>query len=286
MNIREIFLKSKVFQINNSNKEWHNNPLYKFENPQIKNKRHNKLTEHELYLGLTDVPLIFLNDLKIHNSEINPDILIFASRHRSQAERPAFLVHTTGNWSKKSEFGGNSNEISNSSAILLKAGFLSLVEQVHNSSLTNFSLDIEVTHHGPTALDKPLIFIELGSSEKEWQIKEAGEVVASAIIQTIDKYLKLKREGKQQVAIGFGGTHYAPQFKKLIMEKNLAISFICPKYFIQNLNKKMIEQLINNNLEKIDFFIIDWKGTNSTDKKHLIPLLEDFNIPIQKTKDF
>ena len=48
----------------------------------------------------------------------------------------------------------------------------------------------------------------------------------------------------------------------------------------------MIEQMINNNLEKLDFFIIDWKGTNSADKKHLIPLLEQFDIPIRKSKDF
>jgi hypothetical protein len=39
-------------------------------------------------------------------------------------------------------------------------------------------------------------------------------------------------------------------------------------------------------LEKVDYFIIDWKGTNSEDKKHLVPLLEKFDIPIRKTKSF
>jgi hypothetical protein len=43
--------------------------------------------------------------------------------------------------------------------------------------------------------------------------------------------------------------------------------------------------MVNNTLEKVDYFIIDWKGTNSEDKRYLLPMLEDFNIPIKKTKE-
>ena len=48
----------------------------------------------------------------------------------------------------------------------------------------------------------------------------------------------------------------------------------------------MIAQMLDHTFEKVEYFIIDWKGTSSEDKKHLIPLLETFNIPIKKTKDF
>ncbi|MBY9009730.1 MAG: hypothetical protein KGD74_07695, partial [Candidatus Lokiarchaeota archaeon] len=82
------------------------------------------------------------------------------------------------------------------------------------------------------------------------------------------------------------GTHYAPNFNRLITNNNIALSFICPKYYIQELNENIIRMMINNTLEKVDFFIVDWKGTNSQDKKHLIPLLEEFNIPIRKTRSF
>ena len=43
--------------------------------------------------------------------------------------------------------------------------------------------------------------------------------------------------------------------------------------------------MISKNLEEVECFVIDWKGTNSADKKHLIPLLEEFDIPIKKTKE-
>ncbi|GAH03279.1 unnamed protein product, partial [marine sediment metagenome] len=217
---------------------------------------------------------------------LTPDLIIFASRHRSKTARPAFLVHSTGNWGKNADFGGNPQELSKTSALLHKAGFESLRVQIDNFTIPDFSLDMEVTHHGPTTLDVPLIFIELGSSKQEWSIKEAGELVANAIVNAVFKYLEFKEEKTQQVGLGFGGTHYAPNFKRLMTSNNIAFSFICPKYYIQELNENLINMMIANTLEKIDYFIVDWKGTNSQDKKHLIPLLEEFNIPIRKTKSF
>ena len=58
------------------------------------------------------------------------------------------------------------------------------------------------------------------------------------------------------------------------------------KYYIQGLNYELIKMMIENTLEKVDYFVVDWKGTNSADKQHLVPLLEEFNIPVKKTKDF
>ena len=241
---------------------------------------------NHIYLGLIDDPLIFLKRLIFSDREFKPDLLIFASRHRSKTARPAFLVHSTGNWTADVEFGGEPFHLSKTSALMLKAGFTTLNECFQNSSLTNFAVDLEVTHHGPTALTIPLIFMELGSTEQEWSIKVAGKLVSDAIITAIFKYIKYKENNEQQIGIGFGGTHYSPNFNRLISNNNIAISFICPKYFILNLNENMITQMLNHTFEKVDYFIIDWKGTNSEDKKHLIPLLETFNIPIKKTKDF
>ncbi|MFW9820704.1 MAG: D-aminoacyl-tRNA deacylase [Candidatus Thorarchaeota archaeon] len=230
-------------------------------------------------------PLIFLNELKLEGSELNPDYLIFASRHTSKTARPAFLVHTTGNWSKQADFGGNPRDLSKTSALLHKAGFISLSEEIFPPLLKGFSLDIEVTHHGPTILDIPLIFMELGSSKEEWKIEEAGVILTNAIVKTIQKFDEYRKNKSQKICLGFGGTHYAPNFQRLITTKDIAMSFICPKYYLQGLEKEIIKKMIENTSEKVDYFLIDWKGTNSADKNHLIPLLEDFNIPIKKTKD-
>ncbi|MFW9823042.1 MAG: D-aminoacyl-tRNA deacylase [Candidatus Thorarchaeota archaeon] len=275
MNIRENLLNTTDNK--DTNFIWHENPIIKLES---------KSNESEIFLGLTKEPLIFLNNLKLDNIELNPDFLIFASRHTSKTARPAFLVHTTGNWGKEVEFGGEPQSLSLSSALLLKAGFISFNETKLFPPLSDFSVDIEVTHHGPTSLEIPLIFMELGSSKEDWKITEAGKIVARVILKTIYRYTEYKKLKNQKIGLGFGGTHYAPNFNRLIEKNNIAISFICPKYYIQDLIRDMILQMIHNTSENVDYFIIDWKGTNSADKTHLIPLLEDFDIPIKKTKDF
>ncbi len=286
MNIRSKLINSKAYNFEKTEYFWHKNPLFEFKGFSGKSEESLNFNADQIYLGLTKESLIFLNDLNLGKSALNPDLIIFASRHRSEAQRPAFLAHLTGNWSSKAEFGGNPRELSLASALLFKAGFLSLLENSKCSVLANFSTDIEVTHHGPTTLEKPLIFMELGSTKEEWSIDEAGEVVANSIINAIYKYLDFKEKKDQYIGLGFGGTHYAPNFQRLVINSNVAMSFICPKYYIQELNRDLIAQMIENNLESVDYFIIDWKGTNSEDKKHLLPLLEEFDIPIKKTKDF
>ena len=286
MNIRDKFLNSKFVNFKESNFIWHQNPLFKLEGFFNKKREMLNLNENEIYLGLTKEQLILLNDLKLNESDIKPDLLIFASRHTSKTARPAFLVHTTGNWSRNADFGGNPYDLSRTSALLHKAGFISLINQETLTNLGQFSIDIEVSHHGPTILEKPLIFIELGSSKEEWIISEAGELLANAIINAIIKFVEYYKQNEQEIGIGFGGTHYAPNFHRLIKNKDIAMSFICPKYYVQDLTSEMIKKMIDNTLEKVHYFIIDWKGTNSEDKKHLIPLLEEFDIPIKKTREF
>lgn len=285
MNIRDNFLNSKLYRFKMMDFKWFNNSIFKFDKISKENKKNLIIKENHIYLGLIEQPLIFLDNLELDKSQMNPDLIIIASRHASKTARPAFLVHTTGNWGYDAEFGGNPQELSQTSALLHKAGFLSLIEQSNLRNLKDFSLDIEVTHHGPTSLGKPLIFIELGSSKEEWNIYEAGELVANAIVDTIFKYLNFKQQNDQYICLGFGGTHYAPNFNRLIKNKKVAMSFICPKYYIQELNRKLIKMMIQNTFEKVDFFVIDWKGTNSEDKKHLIPLLEEFDILIKKIKE-
>ena len=278
MNIREKFLTNSFFSFKETKYIWHNHPVFEL--------KKNNNEELKVFLGLTKEPLIFLNNLKLEKTKIDPDFLIFVSRHTSKTTRPAFLVHTTGNWSTTADFGGEPHELSLTSALLHKAGFISFIQKEIPIELPDFSLDIEVTHHGPTRLDKPLIFMELGSSKKDWVINEAGEFIAPVIISTIFKYLEFRNEENQEIGLGFGGTHYAPNFKRLIKEKNVAMSFICPKYYIQDLDRDLIAKMVSNTFEKVDYFILDWKGTNSEDKKHLIPLLEELDIPIKKTKEF
>jgi len=249
MNMREVFLNSKNYSFVETGEIWRENPIFRLDNSSFEGKYNNFLNENQIFLGLTSEPLIFLEKLNVSGANLKPDLIVFASRHTSVTARPAFLVHSTGNWSSSADFGGEPQDLSKTSALLHKAGFESLREQIENFNNPDFSLDVEVTHHGPTTLDVPLIFMELGSSKQEWSIKEAGELVANAIINAVFKYLDFKEDITQQVGLGFGGTHYAPNFNRLITNNNIALSFICPKYYIQELNENLIKMMVNNTIE-------------------------------------
>ncbi|MHA1689947.1 MAG: D-aminoacyl-tRNA deacylase [Promethearchaeota archaeon] len=287
MNIRKNLLHSPAFTFEVTEIEWHDNSLFRLISWRGIAGDTSIFEENEIFLGLTNEPLIFLKDLKLSEARFNPDMLIFASRHTSKSNRPAFLVHSTGNWSENSSFGGNPWELSMTSALMIKAAFLSLEEKCVKREVGNISTcDLEVTHHGPTNLEKPLIFIELGSTPKEWNDANAGKLISNAIMNAIMRYFYYIRDKKQEIGLGFGGRHYATQFKRLIEENDVALSFICPKYYIQELDENILDQMIKNTMESVDYFIIDWKGTNSEDKRHLLPILEKYNIPVKKTKDF
>jgi D-aminoacyl-tRNA deacylase len=285
MNIRNNLLNSNLYSFEKSEKKWHENPLYQFEGFRVNDVLNSFLSNNQIYLGLTSKRLIFLDKLNLDKSNINPEAIIFSSRHTSKTAKPAILIHTTGNWSDDVKFGGSPYKLSKTSALLQKAGFHCLEDHLKRTNLSGFKFDMEVTHHGPTNLESPLVYMELGSSKQEWNIKKAGEMVGNAIIDTIFKYLSYNEDANIKIGLGFGGTHYAPNFNKIMRNKDIALSFICPKYYIQNLNDSLIKQMIENTIEDIDYFIIDWKGTNSEDKTHLLTILERYNIPIKKTKE-
>lgn len=285
MNIRNRLLNSEDYSFEEVNFKWKEKRILKLNELRLDKNNNLHFENNNVYLGMTHERMIFMDDLELQGLGFNPDFIIFASRHASKTARPALLTHTTGNWSKKADFGGQPEELSRSSALLHKAGFLSLLKHAKDAFLEHYVIDIEVTHHGPTNLKTPLIFMELGSSKNEWEDLYAAKIVANAILNSIFKYLELEEIGDYKIGLGFGGSHYAPNFNRLIVKENIALSFICPKYSLQNLNHKIIEKMILNTYENVDFFILDWKGMNSDDKKHLLPILNDFAIPIIKTKD-
>ncbi len=287
LNMRNKFLDSPQYKFEHISDKWDNNILYKLTSfTDSDEEKEQFLHDNEIFLGLTNQRLIFLNKGSFNETVIDPDMMIFASRHASKTGRPSFLVHTTGNWSEDIRYGGNKKELSVGSALMLKAGYQSFLKYAEMEAVSDFSIDMEVSHHGPTNLEKPLIFMELGSTLSEWQHNRAGIIAANAIIETTLRYKHLQKEGSQKVGVGFGGTHYAPQFQKLIKKADIAISYICPKYYISELNKDLITQMLNKNLEKVDYFILDWSGINSSDKKHLFPLLKEYDLPIKKIKEF
>ena len=247
-------------------------------------------TSIEFSLIDTDVSMIRLDEF-LSPDEMFGDVLIYASRHQSTSERPALLCHTPGNLNEDNSAGGESIKIAKGSGLLSYYCFHHLVDLVQKEENYNVHVNHEVTHHGPTKFNQPSIFIELGSTEIGWKNETGGKIIAQAIFNaccdlsqkhySVGKWLK----NDIKIGIGFGGGHYMPSFSPCL-KNGIGFAHTVPKYKVLDLTIKMIQQILDRTLEKIDYWVVDWKGLKSPERLHVLSLLEKFDsIPYKKSKE-
>jgi D-aminoacyl-tRNA deacylase len=231
-----------------------------------------------------DIPIIELEEDSINSENIDKelkldaDFIIFATRHKSAAGTPSLSLHAPGNW-RDAEHGGKPGKICSTSSQILKHLFQELNKNAQD--LENYEITLECTHHGPL-INKPCCFIELGSSEKQWEDKQAAKVIA----KTISSLQNFKPNRKIKTAIGIGGPHYCPNFNKIQLsnKSDLAISHIIPEYVLP-LTETMLKQALEKTQEHIDFVLIDWKGLGkSEDRKKTLDLLEKLGLDYERTE--
>lgn len=164
---------------------------------------------------------------------------IILSRHSSLTGIPTLTTHAPGNPWGRSDFGGKPWELPPANPILMWYFLRELYNQQVESGLLEFRVGYEVTHHGPTSITRPVTFIEIGSSEREWGMMSAQRAVAHTVINGIEKILSGQIE-PCIVSIGFGGSHYAPLFTRRAIEHNECYGHMIPNYVIRELSLEEI----------------------------------------------
>src|SRR3989339_717861 len=187
------------------------------------------------------------------------DFIIFASRHKSEKNEKSICIHAPGNF-RETRLGGEDGKLSMTSALFMKQTFGKLNKIANENNLKNYKVTMEVTHHGPL-INKPCMFIEIGSTILEWKDKKVA------------------------FAIGIGGGHYCPIFNKLQLNSNIAFSHIIPKYALP-LTKEMIMRAISNTDEEVDFVVLDFNGLGNKEiRDEVIKILEDNYIAWKKAHE-
>jgi D-aminoacyl-tRNA deacylase len=221
-----------------------------------------------IYLIKTSKELLFLDE-----PSFAPVVYIFLSRHKSESGIPSLTAHFPGNFSKVASFGGIPTELACTYPSIHRE-YLKQLKQLKNNVL-RYSIVTEAMHHGPTSFSKPVLFVEIGSSEEHWQDRAAIETVCEAVMTTVES-----EYSSDKIAIGFGGTHYSEKFTNLITESNYALGAIMPKYALPNLDKSILNQMITRSVEKVSYAILDWKSVKGRDR--VISLVEEAGLEIVK----
>jgi len=209
------------------------------------------------------------------------DFVIFASKHKSEKEEKALTVHAPGNW-RSADLGGEREKACKSSALFMKQLFIKLNQNAKSSGLSEkYRVTMEATHHGPL-IEKPCVFIEIGATQTEWEDRRAGFIVAKTILETIQTF---KENPYNEVAIAVGGPHYCPNFNKIQLNSNVAISHVIPQYAFP-LKEEMIKEAIEKTDEEVDFILVDWKSMGKSEsKQQALEVLDKLYLQYKKTSE-
>lgn len=215
-------------------------------------------------------------DRDLAGSVFSPDLIIFLTKHQGGEGIQSLSCHSPGNWDK-AEMGGSPKTLCPAPAAMLKAASIALKRE---ADALGWIFSHEVTHHGPE-LDTPAMFMEIGSTEKEWPVEEAGQAVARAV-----KALLSERHEQRKTVLLLGGGHYSHYAEKLQLQSEYAMGHACPKFMLPFFGREMLRQALEKTVStERPIVLLDWKGLG-TEKVRLRELLESEGIEYDRSDRF
>jgi D-aminoacyl-tRNA deacylase len=170
----------------------------------------------------------------------SPELLVFASRHAG--ETGALLTaHHTGNFGP-AEFGGDDAALARACPGAHRRVLAGLAEHAPE----DYDVGMECTHHGPTDVGAPSMFVELGSGETEWEDPAGARAVAQAILDLRGVGADVPAEQRGAVEadhddpdrrhlLGLGGGHYAPRFERVARETDWAVGHVAADWCLDDM---------------------------------------------------
>ena len=217
--------------------------------------------------------LLYLDNL----DEIYPDseAFVFLSKHRSESGIPTLTCHFTGNFSDSNPYGGTPRELGIAYPYLQKSYIRDITSK--QTFVYEYDIIIEATHHGPTSLKKPSIFIEIGSTEKQWADRKAASLVCQSVIAVLTG--ENTDAQCQSVGIALGGTHYPTKLNKLLLESEFGLAAIAAKHNLVSIDEPMMSQMISKSVEKVTHAIVDRKGLGK-EKNRILELIDKKDLEL------
>lgn len=167
------------------------------------------------------------------------DGFVFLSRHAAASGTLALTCHTTGNFSA-AESGGRDRQVAVPYPGLQKLYMQRLYER--RSDYAGFQATIEATHHGPTGLDRPSMFVEIGTTPEQWNDERLCGSVADLLAGAVRD-----NSGTYPVAICLGGTHYPAKFTDMLVHGEYALGTVMPRHALGLLDEDLLAHIIRRN---------------------------------------
>ena len=181
------------------------------------------------YYRTDGVELRTFEDLHLHLDGVaatfgEPELLVFASKHAGETG-PLLTAHATGNFGP-AEYGGHEGSLARAAPNALSV----VREGLETHAPRGYDVGIECTHHGPSTVGCPSLFVEVGSDEAQWRDPDAAEAVARAIFG-----LRGVSAHRERSVVGFGGGHYAPRFDRILTETDWGVGHVAADWALEEM---------------------------------------------------
>ncbi|MFP4633175.1 MAG: D-aminoacyl-tRNA deacylase, partial [Halobacteriales archaeon] len=169
-------------------------------------------------------------DREIRDEGYDVDALVFVSRHSGDTGR-LLCAHHTGNFGS-ADHGGEPRSLAPAAPRLTRA----LLRRFEDDAPDGYDVSMEATHHGPTEVEVPLVYAEIGSGPRAWDDGDAAAVVADAVLGLPPS------EYVDRVVLGVGGGHYAPRFTRLALETDVAVGHVVPRHAFDDVDSETLRR--------------------------------------------
>lgn len=222
-------------------------------------------------LAHDDLRLITIDEMHITHenlheqlppSLVEPEVVVFLSRHKAASGTPSLSVHPIGNWNQ-APYGGREGTVVPTRPRLMGGMLRTIADQ----DPEGYEVTLEATHHGPY-LDAPTLFLELGSSQDQWDDEDAGRILARTVLEA--------EPLDADPVLWVGGGHYCPQLNDLVLSGELAPGHVIPNWATKDPITDQTLQMAIDGMPGCQGFVVQRNPT--TDEQKIAERLEAMGV--------
>ncbi len=199
------------------------------------------------------------------DSGIDADVILFISRHSAKEPLKCLTVHCTGNF-LEAKLGGSPMTVAPAAPEWSHA----MLNALFSRSPPDYRVTYEVTHHGPTDLTIPSLFVEIGSTIEEWNDPRAISAVAESVLSA--------RPVETINLLGIGGTQYATRETEITLSTQCAFGHIIHTREIKDLTADIFYDILRKS--RASGIYIDRKSLSKEEGNKLLKLTSLVSLPV------
>ncbi|MFH1456024.1 MAG: D-aminoacyl-tRNA deacylase [archaeon] len=222
-----------------------------------------------------------VEDVKDLDEYFKPELYVFVFRHLGKG-LPRLTVHPCGNFvlpkpDSKVPYRGEPHRIAYSHPAYMKMA-LKFMDKVNKERELGYNVSYEVTHHTPTELKAPLMFLEIGDTEEHHNDEKAIQAIADTVLHIIETQPEACDN-----CIAIGGDHYTGRFTRRALTESYAFAHFIPSYAMPDVTPEVVELAIDRVVGGVKYAVFDRKGKSTEeDRNKIFKVFEEKDIELIK----